>query len=152
MTQTERDVLVAVYDATGGGEWILKTNWKTGADLSQCYGVKVNNQGRVVGLSLRGNDLTGMSRFYSTDRALLAREVMDLAQEFADRQQQWRFQYIASEPQVAIWLRLDKHTFPRGHLVLAPLVCKICRRTSAVFAMLLHSSKLMDSSIQPILG
>lgn len=95
MAQTERDVLVALYSATGGGDWVRKTNWKTEADLSQWYGVKVNDKGRVVELSLRGNDLTGTSWFYSAERGLLAREVMDVAQEFVDGQQEWPFQSIA---------------------------------------------------------
>ncbi|CAM9288692.1 unnamed protein product [Ectocarpus sp. 8 AP-2014] len=58
MAQTDRDVLVALYDATDGDHWRRKKNWKTGAALSEWYGVKVNSEGRVVELSLQANNLT----------------------------------------------------------------------------------------------
>ncbi|CAN0466599.1 unnamed protein product [Ectocarpus sp. 12 AP-2014] len=59
MVLTDREVLVALYNATGGARWHRKENWNTDAALSQWQGVKVNRQGRVVEVSLPTNNLTG---------------------------------------------------------------------------------------------
>ncbi|CAN0291991.1 unnamed protein product, partial [Ectocarpus sp. 8 AP-2014] len=59
MASTDRDVLVALYNATEGANWENSTNWITGAELSQWYGVTVNDQGRVVQLALHRNNLRG---------------------------------------------------------------------------------------------
>lgn len=56
---TDRDALVALYHATSGINWNKRDNWDTDAELSQWYGVTVNGQGRVVKLSLYGNNLQG---------------------------------------------------------------------------------------------
>lgn len=60
MAQKDRNALVALYSATGGAQWYRNRNWNTYADLSQWYGVKVNEQGRVVALSLGTNGLKGI--------------------------------------------------------------------------------------------
>ncbi|CAM9966555.1 unnamed protein product, partial [Ectocarpus sp. 13 AM-2016] len=57
MVSTDRDALVALYNATGGARWGSNTNWKTTAPLSEWYGVIVNDQGRVVELLLVNNNL-----------------------------------------------------------------------------------------------
>ena len=57
---TDRDRLVAVYEATGGPEWARDHNWLTRAPLGNWHGVEVDDRGRVVGLSLRGNGLSGV--------------------------------------------------------------------------------------------
>lgn len=62
MAQTDRDRLLALYNATDGPHWKNSTNWDTDADLSGWYGVRVNAQDRVVGLALWNNDLQGTSR------------------------------------------------------------------------------------------
>ncbi|CAM9092024.1 unnamed protein product [Laminaria digitata] len=59
MTQTDREALVALYNATGGPSWKENTNWNTDADLSQWHGIKTSDQGRVVGLTLNSNNLQG---------------------------------------------------------------------------------------------
>ncbi|CAM9474636.1 unnamed protein product [Ectocarpus fasciculatus] len=59
MPQTDRDALVALYDATGGSNWTKNGNWNTDADLSKWYGIFVNDQGRVVGVHLVANNLQG---------------------------------------------------------------------------------------------
>eukprot|EP00752_Nemacystus_decipiens_P017045 g15262.t1 len=59
MAQTDREALVALYIATDGPNWENKTNWDTDADLSAWFGVTANDQGRVVELSLSGNNLRG---------------------------------------------------------------------------------------------
>ena len=56
---TDREVLEALYDATGGPDWIHNENWLTDAPLGDWYGVDVDDQGRVVGLGFTDNRLTG---------------------------------------------------------------------------------------------
>ena len=55
----DRAALVALYDATGGANWKNSANWKTSAPLWDWYGVTTNADGRVTGLELNGNSLTG---------------------------------------------------------------------------------------------
>ncbi len=55
---SERDVLVALYNATDGANWTNNTNWLTDNDISTWHGVSVSN-GQVTGLELVGNQLTG---------------------------------------------------------------------------------------------
>lgn len=59
MASTDRDALVVLYNATDGAHWRENTNWNTDADLRLWHGIKVNDQGRVVGLDLSGNYLRG---------------------------------------------------------------------------------------------
>ena len=56
---TDRAVLVALYEATGGANWKANTNWLSEAPLYKWKGVKTDKEGRVLGLSLSGNELTG---------------------------------------------------------------------------------------------
>lgn len=58
----DRAALQAFYHATRGTSWIDNTNWLTGASLNQWHGVRTEHNdpyGRVVALSLDGNNLTG---------------------------------------------------------------------------------------------
>ena len=56
----DRAALVALYEATGGAShWRNNRNWLTDAPLRQWYGVGTNASGRVMWLSLSGNQLTG---------------------------------------------------------------------------------------------
>lgn len=55
----DRDVLVGLFQSTGAAEWKRKDNWDTDTDISLWYGVKVNEQGRVVELFLVDNYLRG---------------------------------------------------------------------------------------------
>lgn len=64
MLSKDRDALIALYNATGGASWMRNTNWNTDSDLSLWHGVGVNDQGRVVELSLRSNNLRGMCGGY----------------------------------------------------------------------------------------
>eukprot|EP00752_Nemacystus_decipiens_P014806 g13180.t1 len=59
MAQTDREALIAFYNATDGANWKQQTNWGSGAPLSDWYGVKANDQGRVVKLFLSSNNLRG---------------------------------------------------------------------------------------------
>ena len=51
--------LEAIYAATGGADWADRTNWLTDAPLGEWYGVRTDGAGRVTGLHLRGNGLSG---------------------------------------------------------------------------------------------
>ena len=56
---TERDALVALYEGTGGPGWATRNGWLSDAPLRRWAGVEVDAQGRVVGLDLSGNGLSG---------------------------------------------------------------------------------------------
>ena len=57
--QSEREVLEALYHATGGPGWTTNTNWKTSASLGEWYGVTTDAAGRVTRLELGDNGLVG---------------------------------------------------------------------------------------------
>ena len=60
---TDRDILIALYDATNGDNWTNNTNWCTNAPLSEWYGVSTSyfDEGeRVVDLYLSVNNLMGV--------------------------------------------------------------------------------------------
>ncbi len=50
----DREVLVALYNATGGPNWRDNTNWLTDKPLGEWYGVDTDASGRVVRLDLAG--------------------------------------------------------------------------------------------------
>ncbi len=52
-------VLVTLYNVTDGPNWTRGEGWLSDADLGNWYGVTVNAQGRVTGLSLANNGLSG---------------------------------------------------------------------------------------------
>ena len=56
---SDRDVLEALYELTGGPGWTQKDNWLTDAPLDDWHGVGVDRGGRVTHLYLRYNNLTG---------------------------------------------------------------------------------------------
>ena len=56
---SEREILVAFYEATGGRDWHDNENWLTDAPLAQWHGVGVDHQDQVVRMSLGYNGLTG---------------------------------------------------------------------------------------------
>ena len=59
-TLTDREILEALYDATGGDGWTNNTNWKDDNEaLGDWYGVTTDSSGRVVTLNLAGNNLSG---------------------------------------------------------------------------------------------
>ena len=55
----DREVLVAFHNATGGRNWANSDNWLTDAPLRDWHGVDTDASGRVVGLHLDRNRLTG---------------------------------------------------------------------------------------------
>ena len=55
----DRDVLEILFESTGGQTWNSDWNWLTDAPLDEWAGVKTDASGRVQGLDLYDNDLTG---------------------------------------------------------------------------------------------
>ena len=56
---TDREVLEALYHATGGSAWTNRTNWLSNMPLSEWYGVTTDGRGQVTALSLFSNGLSG---------------------------------------------------------------------------------------------
>ncbi len=56
---TDRDALVALYQATDGDNWVSRLNWLSDAPLGTWYGVTTDDSGRVIELDLFFNQLTG---------------------------------------------------------------------------------------------
>lgn len=56
---TDREILERFYVAAGGPNWVNKYFWLTDEPLERWYGVSTDSAGRVVGLSLIRNNLTG---------------------------------------------------------------------------------------------
>ena len=56
---SDRQVLDTLYRVMSGENWTDTTNWLSDEPLSEWYGVETNEAGKVVGLSLGGNNLTG---------------------------------------------------------------------------------------------
>ena len=56
---TNREALVALYNATGGRYWNKNEGWNSGASLEDWHGVEVNPAGEVIALDLDGNHLAG---------------------------------------------------------------------------------------------
>ena len=57
-SETDREALVALYNATEGEDWIFSNNWLSDAPLGEWHGVTTNADGRVIGLSLINIRLT----------------------------------------------------------------------------------------------
>ncbi len=55
----DREVLVELYDALDGGSWTNNTNWQTERPIREWYGVTNDASGRVDGLVLEWNGMTG---------------------------------------------------------------------------------------------
>ena len=55
----DRDILVSLYDATDGPNWIQSEKWLTDGPLEEWWGVSVDGEGRVSVLRLEDNNLTG---------------------------------------------------------------------------------------------
>ena len=58
-TAGDRAALVALYEATNGPNWVYNDNWLTDAPLGEWHGVSTDASGRVQGLNLLQNGLTG---------------------------------------------------------------------------------------------
>ena len=56
---TDREILIALYNATDGDNWTNNTNWLSDEPLSNWHGVTTDADGRVTKLDLTGNRLSG---------------------------------------------------------------------------------------------
>ena len=56
---TDREVLVALYEAAGGAQWIDSSGWLGAEPLGSWHGVTTDAAGRVTGLNLNNNGLSG---------------------------------------------------------------------------------------------
>ena len=59
LKEAERVALVALYNATGGPNWTNNANWVSSQPVGLWHGVTTDPSGRVVGLSLHENGLSG---------------------------------------------------------------------------------------------
>lgn len=57
--QSERDILIAFYNATNGDNWTNNENWCTDAPLEDWYGVRLSQDGYVISIDLQNNNLSG---------------------------------------------------------------------------------------------
>ena len=55
-SEIDRDALVALYNATDGPNWRIRTNWLSDAPLGSWYGVITDSKGRVTSLDLWSNN------------------------------------------------------------------------------------------------
>lgn len=59
---SDREVLMLLYESTGGANWKNHKNWGTNVDVKQWHGVeKVSGDGRVEKLVLVDNNLRGIA-------------------------------------------------------------------------------------------
>ena len=56
---TDREVLEALYEATGGPEWRNRTKWLSEAPLGEWFGVVTDRNGQLTSLTLPDNGLSG---------------------------------------------------------------------------------------------
>ena len=57
--ETDREALVALYNATGGPNWNSNDNWLSDLPVSEWFGVDTGYSGRVTKLNLEENQLRG---------------------------------------------------------------------------------------------
>ena len=55
----DRAALIALYNTTGGPRWTNSVNWLSDVAISEWYGVATDSTGRVTGLRLSYNQLSG---------------------------------------------------------------------------------------------
>ena len=56
---SDRALLVALYNATGGPNWTNNANWLSSAPLNEWHGINTDDSGHVTELNLDANELTG---------------------------------------------------------------------------------------------
>ena len=132
MASTDREILLVLYRSTDGPNWENKTNWDTDAALGEWYGVKVDDEGRVVELSLPGNNLRGMlvKAYQYIDKVFPAHTTfcsLDLSLETANRK--WSLNDKGSQ-NVFFVVHIPPRS-ARGLRLSAPFMC-IGRRTSSL--------------------
>lgn len=73
----DRQVLITLYNATGGTGWSQSRNWNGPSSIGTWYGVETNSAGFVTELELDDNNLTGSLPAQLGDLAHLERLVLD---------------------------------------------------------------------------
>ena len=58
-SETDREALIALYNATGGPDWRYSNHWLSDVPISEWEGVIIDDNGRVTELFLGGNQLSG---------------------------------------------------------------------------------------------
>ena len=58
-SETDREALIVLYNATGGPDWRYSDHWLSDVPISQWYGVTTDDNGRVTELELDINQLSG---------------------------------------------------------------------------------------------
>ena len=58
-SETDREALIALYNATGGPHWRYSNHWRSDVPISEWEGVIIDDNGRVTELFLGGNQLSG---------------------------------------------------------------------------------------------
>ncbi|MDE2751147.1 MAG: Ig-like domain-containing protein [Gemmatimonadota bacterium] len=53
-SESDREALIALYNATGGPNWVRSDNWLSDRPLDDWYGIDTDDLGRVVDVSLSG--------------------------------------------------------------------------------------------------
>ena len=76
--ETDREALVALYNATDGENWERNDNWLTDAPIGEWYGVTTDDNGRVTSLNLFGMGLSGelpreLGSLFNLETLLLSR-------------------------------------------------------------------------------
>ena len=57
--ETDREALIALYNATGGPDWRINRNWLTDVPVGEWEGVTTDDNGHVTVLDLSYNQLSG---------------------------------------------------------------------------------------------
>ncbi|MCY4623888.1 MAG: hypothetical protein OXC99_02655 [Chloroflexi bacterium] len=57
--ETDREALIALYNATGGPNWTNNENWLSDTPVGEWHGVVSDSAGGVISLALRSNGLRG---------------------------------------------------------------------------------------------
>lgn len=58
-SDADRNVLVALFESTGGPDWTDNSGWMSDQSLAEWYGVRTDANGRVIDLNLHDNNLQG---------------------------------------------------------------------------------------------
>ena len=61
MLTSDRRVLAALYEATGGEQWTSNRDWMSAAPLSAWEGVTVDSTGKVTKCCLEDRKLSGIT-------------------------------------------------------------------------------------------
>ena len=55
----DRQALVALYESTGGEDWVNSVNWLSDRPLQEWHGINVDEDGRIIHITMQDNGLEG---------------------------------------------------------------------------------------------